>query len=185
MTDLVNLAGCMPHRQTRPPRPAIGTRNLPGLPRVVRTYTQLTTGARVFAGVGAGARSGKGAPPRCLAALTAVVALAALVLAGPAAPRAEALSVCSGQPRKTVSFATGELRVYKARGYACALTVAKDPGARRAMRVSLQARGGSPLVDSGDFTRHAGPVTVHALNRCVRVSGAVSGTSGSTGWILC
>ncbi|MFJ2646469.1 hypothetical protein ACIO1C_07050 [Streptomyces sp. NPDC087420] len=139
------------------------------------------TGACVFAGTG----FGKGALPRRLAAGTVVVALAALVLADPAAAGAAPLSVCSGQPQKTVPFAHGELRIYKARGYACALTVADHPGARRAMRVSLQARGGSPLVDSGDFTQHAGPVTVHALNRCVRASGAISGTSASTGWILC
>ncbi|WP_425086374.1 hypothetical protein [Streptomyces liangshanensis] len=135
----------------------------------------------MFAGTG----YGKGALPRCLAALTAVVALAALALAGPAAARAEALSVCSGQPQKTVPFDSGELRIYKSRGYACALTVADHPGARRAMRVSLQARGAGPVVDSGDFTQHAGPVTVHALNRCVRASGAIAGKSASTGWILC
>jgi hypothetical protein len=35
------------------------------------------------------------------------------------------------------------------------------------------------------FTRQAGPVTVHALNRCVRATGSVSGTSRSTRWILC
>ncbi|WP_442806301.1 hypothetical protein [Streptomyces sp. NBC_01317] len=145
----------------------------------------------MFAGTGLGGSglggtgSGKRALPRWFAAGTAVVALAALVLADPAAADAAPLSVCSGQPQKTVPFAHGELRIYKARGYACALTVADRPGAKRAMRVSLQARGGSPLVDSGDFTQHAGPVTVHALNRCVRASGAISGASASTGWVLC
>lgn len=99
--------------------------------------------------------------------------------------RTEVASVCSGRPQKTVGFATGELRIYKARGYACALTVAKNPGARRTMTVSLQARGAHPVVDSGNFTQQAGPVTVHALNRCVRVSGTVSGVSASIGWILC
>lgn len=53
------------------------------------------------------------------------------------------------------------------------------------MRVSLQPRGGGAAVDSGNFTKLAGPVTVHALNRCVRASGSVAGVSASTGWILC
>lgn len=119
---------------------------------------------------------------RCLVALTAG---SALVLVGPDAARAEAVSVCSGRAQKTVKFATGELRIYKNRAYACALTVARNPGARRAMSVSLQARGARPVVDSGNFTQWAGPVTVHALNRCVRVSGAVSGKKVSTGWTLC
>lgn len=109
----------------------------------------------------------------------------ALVLAGPGQSSAEAMSVCSGRPQQTVRFATGELRVFKNRDYACAITVAKKPGAKRTMSVSLQARGASPVVDKGTFTRQAGPVTVHALNRCVRASGAVSGKGGSTGWILC
>ena len=53
------------------------------------------------------------------------------------------------------------------------------------MRVSLQPRGGRAVVDSGTFTKLAGPVRVHALNRCVRVSGSTGGSSGSTGWIVC
>ncbi|MEV7088550.1 hypothetical protein AB0O07_22135 [Streptomyces sp. NPDC093085] len=114
-----------------------------------------------------------------------MTATGALVVGAPDAPAAEAASVCSGRPAKTVPFATGELRVYKARGYACALAVAKNPGKRRPMTVSLQARGGRPVVDQGNFTRQAGPVTVHALNRCVRASGEISGKKGSTGWILC
>ncbi|WP_046509108.1 hypothetical protein [Streptomyces odonnellii] len=126
--------------------------------------------------------------------LTGLIVAGALVLVGPGAAVADGVSgvartgiasVCSGRPQKTVGFATGELRIYKARDYACALTVAKDPGTRREMTVSLQARGARPVVDSGNFSQQAGPVTVHALNRCVRVSGAVSGVSASTGWILC
>ncbi|MFD7227964.1 hypothetical protein [Streptomyces sp. NPDC059881] len=109
----------------------------------------------------------------------------AVSLTGPGVQSAEAMSACAGRPVKTVGFATGELRVYKQRQYACAMTVAKNPGTRRAMSVSLQPRGGRAAVDKGDFTRQAGPVTVHALNRCVRVSGAVAGKSASTGWILC
>ncbi|WP_411977161.1 hypothetical protein [Streptomyces solicathayae] len=103
----------------------------------------------------------------------------------PGAQQADAASVCSGRPAKTVTFATGELRVYRTRHYACAMAVAKNPGPRRAMSVQLQPRGGHAAVDSGQFTRQAGPVTVHALNRCVRATGTVAGRSGSTGWILC
>ncbi|MGW7362366.1 hypothetical protein ACWGI8_02825 [Streptomyces sp. NPDC054841] len=117
-----------------------------------------------------------------LAVLAVVVALS---LTGPATQRAEAMSACSGRPVKTKKFATGELRIYKKREYVCALTVARQPGARRAMSVSLQPRGGRAAVDKGRFTRQAGPVTVYALNRCVRVSGAIAGRSASTGWILC
>lgn len=122
---------------------------------------------------------------RTLAYALVLPLLASLALTlGTPAP-AQAAAACSGRPAKTVSFAKGELRVYKSRSYVCAVTVAKKPGTRRAMSVSLQARGGRPVVDEGRFTTRAGPVTVYALNRCVRATGAVSGTSGSTGWILC
>ncbi|QNE79394.1 hypothetical protein F0344_23555 [Streptomyces finlayi] len=120
---------------------------------------------------------------RTLAHLLVLPLLASLALA--LGTPVQAVAACSGRPAKTVSFAKGELRVYKSRAYVCAVTVAKKPGTRRAMSVSLQARGGRPVVDEGRFTTRAGPVTVYALNRCVRATGAVAGTSGSTGWILC
>ncbi|MFJ5685478.1 hypothetical protein [Streptomyces sp. NPDC093099] len=138
----------------------------------------------MFGSAGA-AGSGTRISRALLHCLVVLAAGGATVLAGPGASGAEAASVCSGWPQKTVGFATGELRVYKNRGYACAVTVAKKPGTRRAMSVSLQPRGGNPVVDSGDYTHRAGPVTVHALNRCVRATGVVSGKKGSTGWILC
>ncbi|MEU2677469.1 hypothetical protein ABZ638_11305 [Streptomyces sp. NPDC007107] len=126
-------------------------------------------------------------PGRTVVSLLVLPLLGALVLVlGPTGPApAQAASACSGRLVKTVTFSTGSLRVYKSRAYACAVAVAKKPGARRAMRVSLQPRGGRAVVDSGSFTKLAGPVTVHALNRCVRASGSVGGSSGSTGWILC
>lgn len=119
-------------------------------------------------------------------ALTYLLVLPLLASVGLAlgAP-AQAAGACSGRPAKTVAFAKGELRVYKSRAYVCAVTVAKRPGARRAMSVKLQARGGRPVVDKGRFTTRAGPVTVYALHRCVRASGSVAGSSASTGWILC
>ncbi|MFD9421540.1 MULTISPECIES: hypothetical protein [unclassified Streptomyces] len=114
-----------------------------------------------------------------------LLAAVGLVLGTPVGPAAHAASSCSGRPAKTVAFAKGELRVYKSRAYACAVTVAKKPGKRRAMSVSLQPRGGRAVTDSGTYTKLAGPVTVHALNRCVRATGSVGGSSASTGWILC
>ncbi|MEU8619348.1 hypothetical protein [Streptomyces sp. NPDC048623] len=117
--------------------------------------------------------------------LTLVTAAGLFVLAGPPAGSAEAVSVCAGRPARTVGFATGELRIYRTRQYACAVAVAKRPGPLRPMSVSVQPRGGRAAVDSGRFGRQAGPVTVHALNRCVRVSATIDGRSVSTGWILC
>ncbi|MFE3519745.1 hypothetical protein [Streptomyces sp. NPDC059166] len=124
---------------------------------------------------------------RGAATLLALPLLGALGLVlGPAGSGgAQAASACSGRLVKTVTFSTGSLRVHKSRSYACAVAVAKKPGVRRAMKVSLQPRGGRWVTDSGRFTTLAGPVTVHALNRCVRVSGSVGGASGATGWILC
>ena len=93
---------------------------------------------------------------------------------------------CPGRRSKTLPFTTGDLRVYKQRQYVCAVTVAKNPGARRKMSVSLQARGGRPVVDEGRLhlpARARSPCT--PLNRCVRLTGAVAGKSRSTGWILC
>ncbi|MFE4690021.1 hypothetical protein ACFRH6_08195 [Streptomyces sp. NPDC056749] len=132
-------------------------------------------------------RPGRPEGRRAMAVLLVLPLLGALglVLGPTGSAPAHAASACSGRLVKTVTFSTGSLRVYKSRAYACAVSVAGKPGARRAMRVSLQPRGGRAVVDSGKFTQLAGPVTVHALNRCVRASGSVGGSSGSTGWILC
>lgn len=118
--------------------------------------------------------------------LAVFMMVGALVMAGPGTQRAEAgASACSGRPLKTVTFATGELRVYKNRQYACAVTIARKPGSGRVMSVTLQARGGRAAREKGTFRRQAGPVTVHALNRCVRATGSVGSIARSTGWILC
>ncbi|MFE5794199.1 hypothetical protein ACFQ8C_16685 [Streptomyces sp. NPDC056503] len=118
-------------------------------------------------------------------ALALAFAAGLLTLAGPGTGTADAVSVCQGRPARTVSFATGELRLYRTRHYACALVLAKRPGAPRPMRLTLQPRGGRAAVVSGSWGRQAGPVTVHALNRCVRATATVSGRSTATGWILC
>ncbi|MFF1921493.1 hypothetical protein ACFVW8_13075 [Streptomyces sp. NPDC058221] len=132
---------------------------------------------------GPGGRTGRRGSVRLL--VLALAAALGLLVGGVGATGASAASVCAGRPAKTLKFKTGELRIYKTRSYACALAVAAKPGARRKMSVQIQPRGGRPVLDKGTFTRQAGPVTVHALNRCVRVSGTISGKTGSTGWILC
>ncbi|MFJ8017513.1 hypothetical protein [Streptomyces sp. NPDC096339] len=93
--------------------------------------------------------------------------------------------LCGGRLVRTVPFGTGELRVYKTRTQACALAVARVPGERRQMAVSIQPRGGAPVRDAGRFARYAGPVTVGAINRCVYVKGGVGTGSAESGWILC
>jgi hypothetical protein len=117
--------------------------------------------------------------------LALLLAAGSLVLAGPGAGAADAASVCQGRPTRTIGFATGSLRLYRTRSYACVLAVAKRSGAARPMSVSLQPRGGRAVVDAGRFTRQAGPVTVHALHRCVRATASLDGRSAATGWILC
>ncbi|MEU3062024.1 hypothetical protein [Streptomyces subrutilus] len=103
-----------------------------------------------------------------------------------AAPAARAASEgCGGRLARTLPFPTGEVRVYKSRTQACALAVARVPGERRRMAVSIQPRGGVPVTDAGLFTRYAGPVTVGAINRCVYVKGSVGAGSVDSGWILC
>ncbi|MFD9407852.1 hypothetical protein ACFWBN_12675 [Streptomyces sp. NPDC059989] len=92
---------------------------------------------------------------------------------------------CGGRLARTLPFDTGEVRVYKSRTQACAMTVARVPGERRPMAVSIQPRGGVPVRDIGRFTRYAGPVTVGAINRCVYVKGSVGAGSADSGWILC
>ncbi|MEU9231474.1 hypothetical protein [Streptomyces subrutilus] len=103
-----------------------------------------------------------------------------------AAPGERAASgTCAGRLARTLPFAAGEVRVYKSRTQACALTVARVPGERRRMTVSIQGRGGAPVRDIGQFTRYAGPVTVGAIGRCVYVKGSVGAESAESGWILC
>ncbi|MGW0362545.1 hypothetical protein [Streptomyces sp. NPDC002990] len=92
---------------------------------------------------------------------------------------------CAGRLVKTVAFTTGEIRVFKSRTRACAMTVARVPGERRRMEVSIQPRGGLPVRDAGRFTRYAGPVTVGAISRCVYVRGSVGSGYAATGWVLC
>ncbi|MDA5285662.1 hypothetical protein ACWGHM_05210 [Streptomyces sp. NPDC054904] len=103
-----------------------------------------------------------------------------------AAPPAQAATGgCPGRLVRTLPFPTGEVRVYKSRTQACAVTVAARPGERRRITVVVQPRGGVPVRDAGEFTRFAGPVVVGAVNRCVHVTGSVAAESVASGWILC
>ena len=98
---------------------------------------------------------------------------------------AQAAAVCPGREVRTLPFSTGTVHVFRRGEYVCAYTAPRIPGAKRTMSVSVQARGNRPVVDKGRYVRRAGPVTVHAGHRCVRVKGAVGGGSVSSGWILC
>jgi hypothetical protein len=98
---------------------------------------------------------------------------------------AQAVGYCSGRKVRTVPFSAGSVQVYKRDGYVCAVTVVKRTSGRRSMSVSVQARGSRPVSDTGAYLHHAGPVTVHAGHRCVRVRGSVGSASVSSGWFLC
>ncbi|MFE9254695.1 hypothetical protein [Streptomyces sp. NPDC006879] len=98
---------------------------------------------------------------------------------------AQAASACAGRVVKTLPFATGKVRVHRTRTHVCAVTLPRRPGRRQYMEVSIQPRGGVPVRDAGRYFRLAGPVTVHAVSRCVLVKGKVGTGSVSSGWILC
>ncbi|MCX4778522.1 hypothetical protein [Streptomyces sp. NBC_01264] len=130
------------------------------------------------------ARNGRGRWAACAGVITMTLSLGAAGLLA-AQPAQAAGSRCAGNLVRTLPFSTGEVRVYKTRDQACAMAVAREPGQRRAMSVSIQPRGGFPVRDAGQFTRYAGPVTAHAINRCVYVKGSVGAGSVDSGWILC
>ncbi|SEC88237.1 hypothetical protein SAMN04490357_3154 [Streptomyces misionensis] len=118
--------------------------------------------------------------------LGAALLVASGLLAFAASGTAQAASGgCAGHQVRSIPFGSGVTRVYKRGDYVCAVTVARRPGAVRTMSVSVQARGSRPATDSGRYSRHAGPVTVHAGHRCVWIRGSIGGESVSTGWILC
>ncbi|MFE0414833.1 hypothetical protein [Streptomyces tendae] len=126
-----------------------------------------------------------GAATRRRLALGTAVLSAAALLAVAAPQEAQAATGCAGRKVRTLHFAGGSVLVHKRGGYVCAVTVPKKPGTKRQMSVSVRARGGRAVVDSGRFAYRAGPVTVHAGKRCVWVTGKVATSSVSSGWILC
>ncbi|WP_392967328.1 hypothetical protein [Streptomyces sp. LN245] len=126
-----------------------------------------------------------GAIRRRMALGLAVLAAAGLLAFMGAGSAQAAASSCSGRKVRTLPFTTGSVQVYKRSGYVCAVTFPGARGSRKPMSVSVQARGGRPVVNSGRFAHHAGPVTLYAGHRCVRVKGSVGSGSVSSGWILC
>lgn len=121
---------------------------------------------------------------RLAVGLTVLTASGLLALAAPGQAEA-ATSNCAGHKVRTYKFPTGVLNVYKRDGYVCAITLPKDPGRLQKMSVGVQAYHAMPVVDEGHYRHRAGPVTVHAGQRCVRVSGRVGRESVTKGWILC
>lgn len=116
--------------------------------------------------------------------LTVLTASGLLALAAPGSAQAD--PYCSGRKVRDLTFSTGVVHVYKADGYVCAVTFPKQASSvKRSMSVSVQARGNRPVVDSGQYSHHAGPVMVHAGHRCVWIKGSVDADSVSSGWILC
>ncbi|MFB7243191.1 hypothetical protein CW362_27170 [Streptomyces populi] len=126
-----------------------------------------------------------GAIRRRLALGTAVLAAAGLLAFMSPGSAQAASPFCSGRKVRTLPFTTGSVQVYKRSGYVCAVTFPGAHGSRKRMSVSVQARGGRPVMNSGRFAHHAGPVTLYAGHRCVRVKGSVGSGSVSSGWILC
>ncbi|WP_443073726.1 hypothetical protein [Streptomyces sp. NBC_01478] len=125
-----------------------------------------------------------GALRRRVALGTAVLTASGLLaLAAPGT--AQAAAVCPGREVATLPFSTGTVHVFRRGDYVCAYTAPRRTGAKRSMSVSVQARGNRPVVDKGRYKRRAGPVTVHAGHRCVRVKGSVGSGSVTSGWILC
>ncbi|MGW1954102.1 hypothetical protein ACWCPI_15305 [Streptomyces sp. NPDC001920] len=127
----------------------------------------------------------RGAIRRRLAIGMAVLTASGLLAVAAPAQAQAAPTRCEGRKVKTYPFSTGTLYVYKKRGYVCAITKAKNPGRMQWMMVSVQARRANPVVDQRHYRYQAGPVTVHAGQRCVRVEGRVGRGSVSKGWILC
>ncbi|MEU6350931.1 hypothetical protein ABZ896_16575 [Streptomyces sp. NPDC047072] len=127
----------------------------------------------------------KSAAIRRLAAGLALLTVSGL-LAVASPGQAQAATNCAGRKIRTYPFATGSVEVYKRRGYLCAVTLPKNPGTPQHMSVTLTAYGLRPVEDSGTFKYRAGPVTVHAGQRCVWVKGRV-GRAGydSDGYTLC
>ncbi|QKW11103.1 hypothetical protein HUT18_22930 [Streptomyces sp. NA04227] len=121
--------------------------------------------------------------PVAVAAVLGASGLVALI--GSGVHSAGAAELCNGHKARTLTFKTGEVRVYREKGYVCAVAVAKKPGVKQKMSVSVQARGSAAVQDEGEFKFHAGPVKVHAGHRCVAVRAEIGRSEVSSGWILC
>lgn len=134
--------------------------------------------------MGTGARSV--AVRRLVLGLVVMIVSALLAVVAPgSAHAATSAGSCPGRKVRTLPFSTGSVLVYKGSGYVCAVTVQKNPGTKRLISVSVQARGHVAVSKSRKDTRSSPPARVYAGHRCVRVTGAVAGGSYRSGWILC
>ncbi|MBQ0829151.1 hypothetical protein [Streptomyces tagetis] len=111
-------------------------------------------------------------------AVLAAAGLLAVALPYPAGAAGD----CPGHRVRTLHFATGSVRVHQHGRYLCAVTVPHGRGTGRTVTVGVQARGGRPVVATRHTARRAGPVTVYAGRRWVRVWGAVDRGSAASGW---
>jgi hypothetical protein len=114
--------------------------------------------------------------------LAVLTACGVLALAAPGSAQAASAS-CTGRKVRTLPFATGSVHVYKGGGRICAITYQKNPGTKRTISVSVQARGHVAVKKSRSHTRSSVPVSVYAGNRLVRVTGSVGAGSYASGWI--
>ncbi|SOD77237.1 hypothetical protein SAMN06272781_5109 [Streptomyces sp. 1222.2] len=102
-----------------------------------------------------------------------------LTLAGPPAS-AEAAASCGGRKVRTLTFATGTVRVYRKGGrYVCAVLVPRKQARQGTLRI--RAWGGQWVRN---VKSPAGPVTVHAGRRPVWIKAKAGGRSYDSGWIL-
>ncbi|MFH8799414.1 hypothetical protein ACH4F6_07425 [Streptomyces sp. NPDC017936] len=118
---------------------------------------------------------------RPAAVLAVLIASALLPLTAPGSAEA-ASPPCPGRKVRTVVFSTGAVHVYKNNGTICAYTLQRNPGTRKRMSVSVQARGHRARELTGSRTRRIGPIDVYAGHRWVLVKGSVGRGSGSSGW---
>jgi hypothetical protein len=116
--------------------------------------------------------------------LAVLTASGLLAVAAPGEAQAAGTS-CPGRKVRTVPFSTGSVQIYRSGGTVCAFTVAKNPGRKRTMAVSVRARGHNPVSYQGKHRRKTRTVALWAGQRCVKVTGRVGGGSVSSGWILC
>lgn len=118
---------------------------------------------------------------RPTALVLAVLTIAGLLtLAGPAASAEAAAASCPGRKVRTLTSDAGTVRVYrKGSRYVCAVLVPRKQAGRGTIRI--RARGGQWVLNK---KRPAGPVTVHAGRRAVRIKARAGGETFDSGWIL-
>ncbi|WP_200307336.1 hypothetical protein [Streptomyces adelaidensis] len=120
---------------------------------------------------------------RPTALVLAVLTLAGLLtLAAPVeSAQAAAVVSCGGRKVRTLTFDAGTVRVYrKGSRYVCAVLVAKKKAGSRTASVRIRAWGGQWVRNK----KHpAGPVTVHAGRRSVRIHASVGTKTYDSGWI--